>query len=120
MSALRSTGNYSISIFSVGRTGIGNLVTERAPDAVSRSHSETDEVTQTPICARITEVLNGRQTNPLGDYHFELTLFLCLSVALKGGILAELANECSRVILEFCLLLEGCSIHDVMINDAIF
>ena len=71
MSALRSTENYSISIFSVGRAGIGNLAIERAPDAVSRSHSETDEVTQTPICARITEVLNGRQTNPLGDYHFE-------------------------------------------------
>jgi hypothetical protein len=69
MSVLGSTEDFSI--FSVGGTGIGNLVLERAPDAVNRSHSETDEVTQTSICARIIEVLKSQQTSLVGDYHFE-------------------------------------------------
>ena len=69
MSDLGSTEDFSI--FSVGETGVGDLVAERAPDAVTRSHSETDEVTQTSICARITEVLNGQQTCLYGDYHFQ-------------------------------------------------
>ena len=68
MSVLGSTEHFSI--FSGGGTGVGDLVTERAPDAVD-PHSETDEVTQTSICARITEVLNGQETSLGGDYHFE-------------------------------------------------
>ena len=68
MSALRSTEDFSI--FSVGETGVGDLVTERTPDPVTRSHAETDEVKPTLICARITEVLKGQQTD-LGDYHFQ-------------------------------------------------
>ena len=69
MSVLGSTEDFSI--ISVGGTGFGDLVTERAPDAVNRSHSETNEVTQKSICVRITEVLNGRETSLGGDYHFE-------------------------------------------------
>jgi hypothetical protein len=69
MSDLGSTEDFSI--FSVGATGVGDLVAERAPDAVTRSHSETGEVTQTSICARITEVLSGQETSLGGDYHFE-------------------------------------------------
>jgi len=68
MSALRSTEDFSN--FSVGETGVGDFVTERAPDPVTRSHAETEEVKPTLICARITEVLNGQQTG-LGDYHFQ-------------------------------------------------
>jgi hypothetical protein len=69
MSALGSIEDFSI--FSVGGTGIQDLVAERAPGAVTRPHSETDEVTQTSICARLTEVLNGQETSLGGDYHFE-------------------------------------------------
>src|ERR1700730_9993913 len=69
MSVLESTEDFSI--ISVGGTAVRDIVTERAPDAVNRSHSETDEVTQTSICARIIEVLNGRETSLGGDYHFE-------------------------------------------------
>src|SRR6059058_4375190 len=69
MSVLGSTEDFSI--FSVEGTDSGNLVIERAPDAVNRSHSEADEVAQTSICARIIEVLNGQQTSLDGDYHFE-------------------------------------------------
>jgi hypothetical protein len=69
MSALGSIEDFRI--VSVGATAIGNLVLERAPDAVNRSHSETHEITQTSICARIIEVLDGQQTSLVGDYHFE-------------------------------------------------
>src|SRR6266446_821325 len=69
MSVLGSTEDFSI--FSVGGTGVGDLVTERAPDPVDRSRSETDEVKPRLICARITEVLNGQQFGLGGDYHFE-------------------------------------------------
>ncbi|SRR6266436_927850 len=51
--------------------GVGDLVTERAPDLVDGSHSETDEVKQISICARITEVRDGQQTDLGGNYHFE-------------------------------------------------
>jgi hypothetical protein len=69
MSVLGSTEDFSI--FSVGGTGGRDIVTERAPDPVNRSHSETDKVKQASICARITEVLNGQQTCLCGDYHFQ-------------------------------------------------
>jgi len=69
MSVLESTEDFSI--FSVGGTGLGDLVTERAPDPVSRSRSKTDEVKRTLIRASITEVLNGQQIGLDGDYHFE-------------------------------------------------
>jgi hypothetical protein len=69
MSDLGSTEDFAI--FSVGETAGLDIVTERAPDAVTPSYSETDEVTQTSICARITEVLNGQQTCLYGDYHFQ-------------------------------------------------
>jgi hypothetical protein len=60
-----------LSISSVGGTGVGDLVTERAPDGINRSHSKTDAVKPTLICARITEVRDGQQIDLSGDYHFE-------------------------------------------------
>ncbi len=71
MSVLGSTEDFSI--FSVGGTGVGDLVAvaERALDPVNRSHSEADKVKQTSVCAKITEVLNGQLTSVGGDYHFE-------------------------------------------------
>jgi hypothetical protein len=69
MNLLRPTDD--LSIFSVGGTGFGDLVTERAADPVNRSHSETDAVKPTLICARITEVRDGQQIDLGGDYHFE-------------------------------------------------
>jgi hypothetical protein len=69
MSALGLIEDFSI--FSAQGTGVGDLVTEPAPDPVNRSQSETDEVKPTLICARITEVLNGQQFGLGGDYHFE-------------------------------------------------
>ena len=69
MSVLGSTEDFSI--FSVGGTGVGDLVAERGPDPVHRSHSEADKVKQTSVCAKITEVLNGQLTGLGGDYHFE-------------------------------------------------
>ena len=69
MSVWESTEDFSV--ISVGGTAVRDIVTERAPDTVNRPHSETDEVTQTSICARIIEVLNGRETSLGGDYHFE-------------------------------------------------
>jgi hypothetical protein len=69
MSALGSTEDFSI--FSVGGTGVGDLVPERAPYPVSRSHSEAGKVKQRSVCVKITEVLNGQLTSAVGDYHFE-------------------------------------------------
>ncbi len=69
MSVLGSTEDFSI--FSAGGTGVGDLVAERAPDPVNRSHSPADKVEQTSVGARITEVLNGQQTTLDGEYHFE-------------------------------------------------
>ena len=69
MSVLGSTEDFSI--FSVGGTGVGDLVTERAPDPANLSHSETDEVKRPLIRAGITEVLNGQQIGLGGDYHFK-------------------------------------------------
>ena len=69
MSVLGSTEDFSI--FSVGGTGVGDLVAERASDPVNRSHSQVDRVKQTSVCARITEVVNGQQTALDGEYHFE-------------------------------------------------
>src|SRR4029450_7467099 len=65
MSVLGSTEDFSI--FSVRGTDVGDIVAERVPDA----HSEMDQVAQTSICARVTEVLNGRETSLGGDYRFE-------------------------------------------------
>ena len=69
MSVRRSTEDFSI--FSVGGTGVGDLVAERGPDPVHRSHSEAHKVKQTSVCAKITGVLNGQLTSLGGDYHFE-------------------------------------------------
>ena len=69
MSVLRTTDDLSISC--LGGMGVGDLVTERAPDPVNRSHSKTDAVKPTLICARITEVRDGRQIDLGVDYHFE-------------------------------------------------
>ena len=69
MSVLGSTEDFSI--FSVGGTAGRDIVTERAPDPVNRSHSPADKVEQTSVGARITEVLNGQQTTLDGEYHFE-------------------------------------------------
>jgi hypothetical protein len=69
MSELRAADDFSVS--SVRGLGVGDLVTERAPDPVHRSRSETREVQQSLICARITEVRSDRQTNLDGDYYFE-------------------------------------------------
>ncbi len=69
MSMLRLADDLSIS--SVRGTGIEDLVTERAPDPVKRSHSKTDGVKQALICAHITEVRDGQQIDLDGDYHFE-------------------------------------------------
>jgi hypothetical protein len=69
MSVLGSTEDFSI--FSVGGRGVGDLVAERASDPANQSHSQADEAKQTSVCARITEVLNGRQTTLDGEYHFE-------------------------------------------------
>jgi hypothetical protein len=69
MSVLGSTEDFGIS--SVGGTGIGDLVAERGPDPVNRSHSEADKVKHTPVCAKIIEVLNGQPIGLGGDYHFE-------------------------------------------------
>jgi len=66
---LRTTDDLSISC--LGGMGVGDLVTERAPDPVNRSHSKTDAVKPTLICARITEVRDGLQIDLGGDYHFE-------------------------------------------------
>ena len=69
MSVLGSTKNFSIS--SAGGTGVGDLVAERPPDPVNRSHSQADKAKQSSVCARITEVLNGQQTTLDRQYHFE-------------------------------------------------
>jgi len=69
MSVPRPTDHFSN--FSVGGTGVGDLVTEQAPNPLYRSHSETDDVEQTLICARVIEVLSGKQTDLGGDYLFE-------------------------------------------------
>jgi hypothetical protein len=69
MSIPRPTDYFSN--FSVGGTGVGDFVTEQAPDPLYRSHSETGDVEQTLICARIIEVLSGQQTDLGGDYIFE-------------------------------------------------
>jgi len=69
MSVLGSTEDFSI--FSVRGTDVGDIVAERVPDAIAQSHSEMDQVAQTSICARVTEVLNGRETSLGGDYRFE-------------------------------------------------
>jgi hypothetical protein len=69
MSELRAIDDVGIS--SVRGMGVGDLVTERVRDPVDRSRSETGEVRQTFICARITEVRGGEQTNFGGDYHFQ-------------------------------------------------
>jgi hypothetical protein len=69
MSELRAADDFGIS--SVRRMGGADLMTERAPDPVNRSPSEPDEVIQTLICARITEVRSDRQTNLGGNYFFE-------------------------------------------------
>ena len=66
---LRAADDFSIS--SVRGLGVGDLVTERAPDPVHRSRSETGDVWQSLICARITEVRGGEKTNLDGDYFFE-------------------------------------------------
>jgi hypothetical protein len=59
MSVLWPTDDLSIS--SVGGMGVGDLATERVPDAVK----------PTLICARIAEVRDGQQTDLGGDYYFE-------------------------------------------------
>lgn len=69
MNVLRPTDD--LSIFSGGGTGVGDLVTERAADPVTRSHSKSEAVKPTLICARITEVRDGQQIDLDGDYHFE-------------------------------------------------
>ena len=69
MSVLWPTDDLSIS--SLGGTGVSDLVTERAPDLANWSHSKTDTVKPTLICARITEVRDGQQIDLDGDYHFE-------------------------------------------------
>jgi hypothetical protein len=69
MSVLGSTEDFSI--FSVGGTGVGDLVAERASDPVNQSYSQADKVKQTSVCARIIEVLHGQQTTLDGEYHFE-------------------------------------------------
>jgi hypothetical protein len=69
MSVLGSTEDFSI--FSIGGTGVRDLVAERAPDPADRAHSEMDEVKPTLIRAKITEVLNGQQFGLGEDYHFE-------------------------------------------------
>jgi hypothetical protein len=69
MSVLGSTEDFSV--FSLGGTGVGDLVAERGPDPVNRSHSEADKVKQTSVCVKITEVLNGQLTSVGRDYHFE-------------------------------------------------
>ena len=69
ITVLGSTKDFSI--FSVRGTDVGDIVAERAPDAIARSHSEIDQIAQTSICARVTEVLNGQETSLGGDYHFE-------------------------------------------------
>ena len=69
MSVWGSTKDFSI--FSARGTDVGDIVAERAPDPVDRSHSETDKVKQASICARITEVRDGQQTDLGRDYHFE-------------------------------------------------
>jgi len=53
MSVLGSTEDFSI--FSAGGTDVGDLVAERPPDPVNRSHSQADKATQTSVCARITK-----------------------------------------------------------------
>jgi hypothetical protein len=68
MSVLGSTKDFGI--FFVGEAGVGDLVNDRASDAAI-PYSETDEETQTSICARIIEVLNGQETELGRDYHFE-------------------------------------------------
>jgi len=67
----RAADTDDLSISCLGGMGVGDLVTERAPDPVNRSHSKTDAVKPTLICARITEVRDGRQIDLGGDYHFE-------------------------------------------------
>ena len=69
MSVLQPTDDFRVS--SVGGVGGGDLVTERAPDPVDRSHSETDKSKQASIGARITEVRDGQQTDLGRDYRFE-------------------------------------------------
>jgi hypothetical protein len=69
MSIPRPTDYFSN--FSVGGTGVGDLVTEQGADPLCRSHPETDDVEQTLICARVIEVLSGKQTELGGDYLFE-------------------------------------------------
>jgi hypothetical protein len=69
MSVLWPTDDLSIS--SLGGTGVGDLVTERAPDLANRSHSKTDTVKPKLTCARITEVRDDQQIDLDGDYRFE-------------------------------------------------
>jgi hypothetical protein len=69
MSVLWPTDDLSIS--SVGGMGVGDLATERVPNPVNRSHSKTDSVKPTLICARIAEVRAGQETDLGGDYYFE-------------------------------------------------
>jgi hypothetical protein len=69
MSVLGSTEDFRT--FSVGGTGVGDLVAERASDPANQSHSQADKVKQTLVRGRITEVLNGQQTTLDGEYHFE-------------------------------------------------
>jgi hypothetical protein len=69
MSELRAVDDFSIS--SVQGTGVGDLVTGRARGLANPARSETSEVGQTLICARVTEVRGGEQTNLAGDYYFE-------------------------------------------------
>ena len=66
---LRTTDDLSVSC--LRGMCVGDLVTERAPDPVNRSHSKTDAVKPTLICAGITEIRDGRQIDLDGDYHFE-------------------------------------------------
>ena len=69
MSMLRTTDDLSISC--LRGMGVGDLVAERTPDSLNRSHSKTDAVKPTFICARITEMRDGRQIDLDGDYRFE-------------------------------------------------
>jgi hypothetical protein len=69
MSVLWPTDDLSIS--SLGGTGVGDLVTERASDLANRSHSKTDTVKPKLTCARITEVRDDQQIDLDGDYRFE-------------------------------------------------
>jgi hypothetical protein len=69
MSVLESTEDFSI--FSVGGTGVGDLVAEQASGPANQPHSQADKAKQTSVCARITEMLNGQQTTLDGEYHFE-------------------------------------------------